>query len=257
MTGSRLPIAIRPSQVFLKMSLVVTIVALLFGTTVLPVRAAEQPEIAVFAVIPGARVTLQIYKLPPQTDFYVTEGPAGSRGINGGYIAHFNSGDGGIMTLTFEVFVDLRASTSGDIRIDSRTGYAAWANFNPSSSVIPSVGVPSTITATTETSTTTNIAASTVTVATAAIQILHVEQGGLVTIEADNFPLNTEYAITIGVSGSQGNGGYLIAHLPVGTLTANVASIEIPTPLMYSPVLEMRITGPGFLAVKIFRNREF
>lgn len=244
-----------PSQAFLKIGLAVIGIALLFGSAILPVYAATQPVMTIVSVNPGLRVTVQIVNLPQNVDFTVTQGLGGTAGIGGGLIAHFNSGIGGSQTITFEIFADLRSATSADIRIDSGTGYSDWANFNPTSETVSVTNATATPAATVITGTT--VTGEVSSTSGAFVRILHVEQGGIVIIEADHFPINTEYKISIGPGGAQGIGGYLMAHLPIGEFDSYIATFEIPTLLNGSATLDLRIEAPGFLLIKTFNNVNF
>ena len=257
----------RLNQPFFKISVAVIAIAMLLISVILPVNAATQPVMSVTSVDSGSTVTVQIANLPQNVEFTVTEGASGTAGIGGGLIAHFNSGVGGSQTLTFEIYTVLRAATSVDIRIDSGTGYSASTNFNPTSTTTPVPGttatpVPGTTATPGATLTPTAVPANPITgvavsTAGASIRILHVEKGGIVIIEADRFPINTEYKVSIGPGGLLGSTGYLIAHLPIGSSDSYVGTFEIPALVTNSATLDLRIEAPGFLLIQTFNNVNF
>lgn len=241
------------TQLLQKIGLVLVGISLMLISVFAPASAATQPTMVVTAVNPGLRVTVQISNLPQNTDFTVTEGAGGTAGIGGGLVAHFNSGVGGSQVITFEIFADFRGATSVDIRIDSGTGFSAWANFNATTSTISATATAAPTAASSSGST----ASSPISSSGAFLRILHVEQGGIVIVEAGRFPLNTEYTVSIASGGTQGLGGYLVAHMPVGSSDASYATFEIPALLRDSATLDLRLEANGFLLIKTFSNTNF
>ena len=244
-------------QTPMRLGLVILFLAGLLGGAHFTASAASQPVMTVIGVTADLRVTVRIDNLPPNTEYSVTEGPGGSRGAGGGVIAHISSGEGGSRVYTFEIFVDLQGTTSADIRIDNGAGSAAYATFDPSVSVD--------VDTTTPTSTTSSAAASAAAPAAPAstsqpvgnIRVLHVERGGIVIVMISDLPKDVIYSVVIGPGGSQGYGGYLVAHVGGGYSDTVSATFEIPTPLSSTATLDLRLDASGSYYLKSFSNADY
>ena len=208
----------------------------LFLGMVLPVQAAYQPVITQLDVLSGRRVQIQIDYLPADTDFTVTEGPAGSQGI-GHLIAHFNSNVGGTRIYWFEVLHDINADATIDIRIDSGTGIVAYATVVNTGtftapSTVPVANVPATASYTP--APVTPVPSQPVVNTFGQISIVKVEQGGIVVVHIRNLPANTTFVVTVGQGGSFGVGGFRVGGLTTsGNLFETTSTFEIPAPLRY------------------------
>lgn len=210
------------------------------------------PVIQVTGVIPQGYVQLLISNLPASTEFAVTMGPTGSQGA-GSLVAHFDSpATGGSGLYWFEIEKLVRGLASAEVRIDSGTGYTAWAAFD-NTTLIPLTPAPvlsSTPTAVTP-------PAADVSPYTHRVQLVHVQKGGLVVVLVRDLPLNEEYTVTIGKGSSLGQPGYVIAHMPTGDRTTHIAYFEIPVLLRNEPALDMRIEGANKLYIFNFVNQNY
>ncbi len=224
----------------------------------LTVQAATAPiSISVVAVNPNEDLQVVISNLPANTDFTVTESAAGNQGV-GPVIAHFNSVDGGTRSYWFEMLTDVRSETSAEIRIDSGTGFHAYATFNPTTTLSSTSTTTTTPTATatpaatTTTTTTATVVAPSVTMGK--IQVVHVQKGGIVVAELTGMPLDTQFTVTVGAGGSQGYGGFMVGNLSTGSLSDHIGSFEIPVDLASNATLDLRIEAPGYLYLVTFNN---
>jgi len=87
------------------------------------------PTFMISAVSRNNSVTIVTHNLPANDTFEVLMGPMGTRGINGYYVTTFNTGVGGLQTLTFATPPPLYGSHRIAIRIQSITGSRYYA-FN-------------------------------------------------------------------------------------------------------------------------------
>lgn len=249
----------RPSWRLSRIGLVAFILSALFAGSALPVIAASPITITVDSVTPGGEVQLTFANLPAGQTFMVEMGAGGSLGV-GPVVANFETGVGGTETDTFEILADVRTSSSIAVRIDNGAGLTAFTTFNNTTAFTAvSVNTPET----------TSTAAIPVTGATTAIvpvaalapasgvvRLVHVEQGGWVQAEIDNLPANTTFTVSVGLAGSKGIGGYVVADLqsdPVNVVTA-ISTFEIPQPLTGETSLDLRLEAPGYVYVLTFSN---
>ncbi len=210
------------------------------------------PVIQVTGVIPQGYVQLLISNLPAKTEFAVTMGPIGSQGA-GSLVAHFDSpATGGSGLYWFEIEKLVRGLASAEVRIESQTGYMAWAAFD-NTTLVPLTPAPVlSATPTAAPPPTTDVSPY-----TNRVQLVHVQKGGLVVVLVRDLPLDEEYTVTIGKGGSLGDKGYVIAHMPTGSRTLNIAYFEIPVLLRNEPALDMRIEGANKLYIFNFANENF
>jgi len=87
------------------------------------------PTFRIAAVSRNNSVTIVTHNLPANDTFEVLMGPMGTRGINGYYVTAFNTGVGGVQTLTFAIPAALHGAHQIAIRIESITGSRFFA-FN-------------------------------------------------------------------------------------------------------------------------------
>lgn len=221
--------------------------------------ATTQPSISVVAVNPNQDLQVVISNLPANTDFTVTQSAAGNQGV-GPVIAHFNSVDGGTRSYWFEMLSDIQSNDTAEIRIDSGTGFHAYATFVPtttlsSTSTTTTAATPTPVaTATPAANTTETVVAPPVTMGK--IQVVHVQKGGIVVAELTGMPLDTQFTVTVGTGGSQGYGGFEVGNLTTGSVTDHIGSFEIPVDLMGEATLDLRIDAPGFLYLVTFSNTD-
>lgn len=89
------------------------------------------PTFSIANVLPDQRVTILAYNLPPKKNFQVRMGPMGTRGIGGLLAGSFNTGEGGMQTLSFNIPAGLYTLPQIAIRIQAsdRSGYYAYNWF--------------------------------------------------------------------------------------------------------------------------------
>jgi hypothetical protein len=200
-----------------------------------PKASAPQPSISMVELVPGQRVKLQFANLPPNVEFTVRLGSA--------TVTHVTSPDGGPVTLWLEIPAELANSPSITARMDSASGISAATSFdNQPASVQP-----------------TATATATVFVPHPSLTVLHVQKGGIVIAAVGGLPAYTNYTVTVGKAGSQGIGGYPVAHLNTGsTAGANLTgTFEIPVALRSEATLDLRLEAAGAVYVVSFNNVDF
>jgi len=184
-------------------------------------------------------------------------GPVGSQGI-GHLMAHFTTGAAGTYTYWFPILTDVRNAAQVDVRIDSGTGYVAWITFNnTATSAVVATAVPTAVPTVAPTPVVGT--GGVVTTVTSSVRVVSVEQGGIVRVEVRNLPVNVVFTVTIGEAGSQGFGGYVVAHLNSASTTGYVAiaTFEIPVPVRTETSLDLRMEGSGYVYVLTFSNTTF
>jgi hypothetical protein len=87
------------------------------------------PTFEILNVVKNKQVTIKTYNFPPDTDFMVTMGKIGTRGIDGLKITTINSGQGGTITATFPIPSKLHGQYQVSIRIQSSTGFYSYNWF--------------------------------------------------------------------------------------------------------------------------------
>jgi hypothetical protein len=85
------------------------------------------PTFSISSVMRNKTVTIKTNNLPPNDRFKVLMGPMGTRGINGIKVKAFDTGTGGVQTLTFDIPVELKGSNRIAIRLQSVTGSGYYA----------------------------------------------------------------------------------------------------------------------------------
>jgi hypothetical protein len=193
-------------------------------------------------------VYVKISNLPTNTDFTVTEGLAGTQGLNGGVVSHFNSGGGGTQFFMFETHQSVRSSAKIDIRIATIDGVAAFTSFANSTMkmtqnaqggvLIPVTGGTS---------------------AAAAyhhIEVTSVQKGGVVDVDIYNMPKDVEFTVTMSKTG-QKKGGVMVGHVTrTSNLDAVVTTFEIPTTLKYEDSIDLHLNAAGYSYLVNFTNKD-
>lgn len=89
----------------------------------------EVPTIEIVSVVKDKQVIIKSYDFPADTDFIVTMGMLGTRGINGLRVALTNSGDGDTFKATYSIPEELRGQGQIAIRLESASGYYSYNWF--------------------------------------------------------------------------------------------------------------------------------
>jgi LysM repeat protein len=82
------------------------------------------PTFSILAVQRNATVTIKGYNYPPNTKFDVYMGPMGTKAIGGYYVTSFNSGQGGTLTMTFNIPPEMYGANKIAIRTQGDVYYA-------------------------------------------------------------------------------------------------------------------------------------
>jgi hypothetical protein len=182
-----------------------------------------QPTITVVNVIPGGYVELSIQNLPGDDEFRVTMGPAGSMGIGGGLIAHFNTNEAGTYDLSFEIYAPVRDNAWVDVRIDDGEGVAAFARFRNQGAAAAPVVVSAVAAA---------VGGGTVPAVSGVgaqpagwMQVIHVVRSGYVVVQLSNIAEDQNFSVRMGPADT------LVAHVSNGDETTITATFEMAAPV--------------------------
>lgn len=189
-----------------------------------PASTTVQPVITVVKVAPGGYVELFIENLPADDEFRVTMGPAGSLGISGGLVAHFNTNDAGTYDLSFEIYAPVRNNNWIDVRIDDGEGIAAYARFlnQAAAPVVVSGGA-----AVSGAVGGGNVLAVSGVVAQPAgfMQVIHVVRSGYVVVQLSNIAEDQNFSVRMGPADT------LVAHVSNGDQSTITATFEMAAPV--------------------------
>jgi hypothetical protein len=92
-------------------------------------RTSQIPTIEILSVIRNKRVTIQTDNFPSNTNFVVTMGKYGTKGIGGIVVASTESGSGGTFNATYSIPHALRGQDQIAIRLQSASGYYSYNWF--------------------------------------------------------------------------------------------------------------------------------
>lgn len=87
------------------------------------------PTFGVVSVVKDSKVTITTANLPKNEDFTVSMGLYGTYAVGGLSAGSFNSGEGGVQTLTFDIPADLKGQVKIAIRFDGTSGLYAYNWF--------------------------------------------------------------------------------------------------------------------------------
>jgi hypothetical protein len=194
-------------------------------------------------LVPGSRVQVLLTNLPPNVEFALRMGAGGSKAVGGAVLTHITSPDGGPVALWLEVLSGLSSSDRIDIRLENAAGLSAVTSF--ANAAIPA---PAPL-----------VATAAVCVPNPRLTVLHVQKGGFVNTAINGLPAFTNYSVSVGTAGSQGLGGYLMAHLNTGDSGCRslIGTFEIPVLLRGEPALDLRLEAAGAVHVLTFRNDNY
>jgi len=92
-------------------------------------RHCGQRTFEIASVVKNKQVTIKSYDFPPDTDFVVTMGSYGAKGIGGVAVTTIDSEDGGSFVATYSIPQTLRGLKQIAIRLQSPTGYYSYNWF--------------------------------------------------------------------------------------------------------------------------------
>ncbi len=201
------------------------------GSSSSGVSSTATPFTNIIGVVKDSEVTLQTYNFPADTDFVVSMGPLGTKGVGGFVIGTQNSGVGGSFVVTYPIPAQLWGSEYVSIRLQSTSsGHFAYDYFQNVSGYSASSSGSSTYTADW------NLAAGTYPYT----QVNSVVKDGTVTISGFNFTKNDTYTVTMGPIGSKGVGGFIVAEKTTGTSSTFTETFTIPAGLYGSGRIAIR-----------------
>lgn len=182
-------------RLLIPLVLLLVLVATFLPQSVDNVQASTIPTFSIVSVVEDSQVTIKTYNFPKDLDFKVTMGKYGTRGIGGVLVTTTNSGEGGSLTLNYDVPAELKGLDRIAIRLEATDGvyYAFnWFWNNPSdvsSGTTPTTpgytGIPT-------------------------FSIVSVEEDAKVTIKTNNFPKDVDFNVLMGQYGTKGIGGTLV-----------------------------------------------
>ena len=212
-------------------------------------NTTPQPVISATNVVPGGFVELLMINLPDNDEFRVTMGPAGSMGIGGGLVAHFNTNDAGTYVLSFEIFAGARNDAWIDVRIDNGEGIAVWTRFHNAAAVTTSTTTTTSGTGGgTTTTTTTSTTTTTTTTSGGSMQVIHVVRSGYVVVTLSNVVGDQNFSVRMGSAGT------LVAHVSNGDATTITASFEMAAPVRDSDSFTLHIQSDKYNFVQTVSN---
>ena len=215
-------------------------------------NTTPQPVITAVNVVPGGFVELLMINLPDDDEFRVTMGPAGSMGIGGGLVAHFNTNDAGTYNLSFEIYAPVRNDTWIDVRIDNGDGIAAWTRFhNAAAATTATTTTTSGTGGSTTTTTTTTTSTSTTTTSGGSMQVIHVVRSGYVQVQLSNIVNDQNFSVRMGSAET------LVAHVGNGDATTIVATFEMAAPVRDSNSFTLHIQSDKYNFVQTVSNHTY
>lgn len=234
-----------------KASLSLTLALVLILILVAPALAATQLSLKVVEVIPGGLIKLQVANMPSNTEFTVRMGPAGSKGVGGNVVAHFDSGAGGTQEYWFEVHAVVRSLSFIDVRVEGGT-YFGYTTFNNSKALTSGGGAvsPTPVPPSTGGPTTPSVSTS------PNLQVVNSQQGGWVKVLFTGLPANKTFTVRIGMAGTRAANplGYVVAHFDTDNLGSQAGTFEIPFPLRAQSRLDFSIETTGAFYFVSFDN---
>ena len=87
------------------------------------------PSTSILSVVKDTSVTIRAFNFPANQQFRVTMGPAGTKGVNGTYVATTSLGSAGTFDETYYIPDNLKGSSKISIRLESSQGYYAFDWF--------------------------------------------------------------------------------------------------------------------------------
>ena len=228
---------------FIPLTLLLILVATFLPQSITNVQASTIPTFSIVSVVEDSKVTIQTYNFPKDTDFKVTMGKYGTKGIGGILVATTDSDSGGSLSLTYDIPADLKGLDRIAIRLEATSGgyYAFnwfWNNTSEvSSGTTPTPGYSGIPT----------------------FSIVSVVKDDKVSIKTSNFPKNVDFKVLMGKYGTKGIGGIVVTTTNSGE--GGVLSLEytIPSDLKGLDRIAIRLeaTSGGYYAFNWFWNNTY
>ncbi len=180
------------------------------------------PLTEIVAVVRDDEVSIRTYNFPAGTDFTVTMGPMGTRGIGGYVVGTVNSGAGGSFNATFKIPAQLYGSYQISIRLQSG-GYYPYYSYNWFYN--NSTGMPPTDPSPTDPPPTSGYTGI------PTFMITAVKRNESVTILTNNFPAGQIFNVTMGPMGTRGINGIQVGTIESGSGGQLTKTFTIPPAL--------------------------
>jgi hypothetical protein len=194
------------------------------------------PTFAIETVVKDSTVTIKTNNFPANRTFTVRMGLFGTLGIGGTVVATTDSGDGGVFTITYTIPDGLKGQSRIAIRMDSTTGgfnSYNWFWNNPTFGTGGPVytGIPT-------------------------FAVSAVVKDSTVTIKTNNFPANRTFTVRMGVYGTLGINGTVVATTDSGDGGVFTVTYTIPDSLKGQSRIAIRLdsTTGGFYSYNWFWN---
>jgi hypothetical protein len=203
------------------------------------------PYFYIQSVVKDASVTIKTYNFPAHDSFTVRMGAYGTYGKGGTVVATTDSGTGGSFTATYNIPSGLQGSYRIAIRLESSaSGYYAYNWFYNNTAPAPSPTPGPTPTPVPRYS------------GYPTFRIVSVVNDTTVTIKTKNFPAHDSFKVTMGVYGSLGIGGTVVATTDSGTGGSFTVTYNIPTGLkgLYRIAIRLQSPTTGYYAYNWFFN---
>jgi hypothetical protein len=225
-----------PVQLMSSLLTALILVSVMLFPAVTDVEAAI-PLISIVKVEADTQVTIQATNFPANTDFKVMMGVYGTLGVNGTVIETINTGAGGSFQDTYLIPEALKGSEKIAIRLESTTGYYSYDWFvnvpSGAGSVVDEnasyTGIPTT-------------------------SIVSVDAGNTVTIKLYNYPKNIDFNVRMGLYGTLGVGGELVASFNSGNGGTMEKTFDIPESLKDDAKIAIRLEGGIYYSYDWFNN---
>ncbi len=195
------------------------------------------PTFVISDVVKDSTVTIQTTNFPANRTFTVRMGDFGTLGIGGVVVGTTFSGTGGSFAATYTIPDSLKGAARIAIRMDSSTGgFSSWNWFWNNASSFGTggpvfTGIPT-------------------------FTIENVATDSTVTIKTNNFPANRTFTVRMGLFGTLGVGGTVVATTDSGAGGVFTISYTIPDSLKGQGRIAIRMdsTTGGFSAWNWFFN---
>ena len=215
------------------------------------------PTFSIESVIVDQSVTILTHNLPPNDTFTVTMGKFGTVGIGGVVAGSTNSGEGGSLTVTYNIPKEMTGLSQIAIRLQSpTTGYFAYNWFFNNTATATPTSQPTPNSTPTPQPTPTSTPAPPGYSGFPTFSITAVVKDSTVTIKGVNFPANDTFTVLMGAYGTRGIDGINVGSTNSGAGGSLSATYNIPASLAGATQIAIRLQSPtsGYFAYNWFWN---
>lgn len=229
-------------KILIPLALIMVLVTAFLPQSAQAVQASTIPTFSIVSVVEDSSVTIKTYNFPKDVDFKVTMGKFGTMGIGGTEVATTSSGEGGSLTLTYDIPAGLKGLDRVAIRLQATSGgYYAYNWFWNNTSEVSSGSTPG---------------ASSGYSGIPTFSITSVVKDSKVSIKTNNFPKNTTFKVLMGKYGTKGIGGTEVATTDSGDGGVLTLTYDVPEGLKGLDRIAIRLeaTSGGYYAFNWFWN---